>query len=302
MKINGFVNLLKAPGMTSHDVVARARKILQEKRIGHLGTLDPEAAGVLPIAVGQATRLVQFLSGSDKIYRAQLCLGSTTESQDFTGAVLAEKPVPAISTEELQRTLKHFEGTIEQIPPMVSAVSVKGKRLYEYAREGIEVERSSRKVQIYRLEILQFDPEKPEEIIIEVHCSGGTYVRTLCHDIGQVIGCGAHMGWLIRTQSGPFPLSESIPLEALTNEKATTTALSLYQAMEEFPSWEVPEHRLEALQKGLSQYIKGSWTEGQWIRLHHRGQLLAMGQVYQQGERWSCQPKKVFHCSQKVTK
>ncbi|KAB2954349.1 tRNA pseudouridine(55) synthase TruB [Heliorestis acidaminivorans] len=302
MQINGIINLLKTPGMTSHDLVAKARRILQEKRIGHLGTLDPEAAGVLPIAIGQGTRLVQFLSSSNKTYRAQLLLGRSTDSQDFTGKTVEEHALPELTREEIEKILEKFRGSIEQIPPMVSAVSVKGKRLYEYARQGISIEREPRKVEIYRLEVRRYDAKCPEEIILDVQCSGGTYVRTLCHDIGQVIGCGAHMGWLIRTQSGPFQLQDSIPFEELTKEKALSSTTNLYDALEHFSSWEVPVHRHEALQKGLAQYIEGSWIEGQWIRLHHQGQLLALGQAVKQGDRWSCQPRKVFQGSQNATK
>ncbi|MBM7868384.1 tRNA pseudouridine(55) synthase TruB [Heliobacterium gestii] len=296
LELEGFLNLLKPPGMTSHDVVAKARRLLKEKRIGHLGTLDPDAAGVLPIAVGQATRLVELVGGVNKAYRAQLRLGATTDSQDASGRIVDIRAVPRVSLDEWEKTLQMFRGEIWQIPPMVSAVSVGGKRLYEYARQGIEVERSARPVSISRIGIVNYDPARPEEIILDVECSAGTYIRTLCHDIGQRLGCGAHMGWLIRTRSGRFSLRESVAMETLAEGLPREHLVSPYEALAHLPALEIGENRLSALSQGLAQYLRGDgWSEGQWIRMHRQQKLLAVGQAFQKDGQWLCQPRKVFN-------
>lgn len=287
--------------MTSHDVVMRVRRFLREKRIGHLGTLDPDAAGVLPVAVGQATRIVEFFAEQPKSYRGQLCLGVTTTSQDSTGQPLVVQQVPMLSREQLHNALQAFTGPIEQMPPMVSAVSVQGKRLYEYARQGIEVERAKRPVTIYEITVVDFDEAAPETIVLDVICSSGTYVRTLFHDIGQYLGCGAHMGWLIRTQSGPFAIEEALSLECLQEAGASIQLLSMYDSLAHLEAVEVPLTRLSALQQGLSQYLPQSdWVEGQWVRFHRDQQLLALGQVSYQEKRWIGQPRKVFHEGQNM--
>ncbi|ABZ84850.1 tRNA pseudouridine synthase b [Heliomicrobium modesticaldum Ice1] len=295
LELEGFLNLLKPPGMTSHDVVAKARRLLKEKRIGHLGTLDPDAAGVLPIAIGQATRLIELVAGVDKAYRTQLRLGAVTDSQDASGRIVKTGAVPALSRDDWEETLRPFRGQILQTPPMVSAVSVGGKRLYEYARQGIEVERSARPVSISRIEIVHYDPATPEEIVIDVECSAGTYIRTLCHDIGQRLGCGGHMGWLIRTRSGLFSLRDSLTLESLAEGPPKEQIVTPFEALAHLPALEIGENRLAALSRGLAQYLQGDgWSEGQWIRMHRRQKLLAVGQAIRKDEQWLCQPRKVF--------
>lgn len=303
MKYEGFINILKPPRMTSHDVVMRVRRILKEKRIGHLGTLDPDAVGVLPIAVGQSTRLVEFLSGNNKTYRAQLIFGRVTDTQDSSGKTLSEMPVPSLSVNDLKNVMEKFQGSISQTPPMASAISVGGKRLYEYARQGIEIERPSRIVTIHSIEIVRYQNHAPHEVILDVKCSGGTYIRTLCHDIGQVLGCGGHMGWLIRTQSGSFKIKDSITLEALTDCINPENLVSMFDVLNHLPAFEIPEHRHSSLKQGLSQYLTGNnWSEGQWIRMHYRQRLLAVGQAVWQDERWMCQPRKVFNCTESLQK
>ncbi|MDD2422010.1 MAG: tRNA pseudouridine(55) synthase TruB [Heliobacteriaceae bacterium] len=299
MKGDGFINLLKPPLMTSHDVVLKARAILKEKRIGHLGTLDPDAAGVLPVAIGLATRLVEFFAQERKTYRAQLILGSTTDTQDSSGKVVAEKRVPVLTKGTLEKVLQMFRGELSQIPPMVSALSYGGKRLYQYAREGIEVPREARPITIYALQLVRFYPGEPYEIVLDIECSGGTYIRTLCHDIGELLGCGGHMGWLIRTKHGPFRLETTVTLEDLTAGNNQNFVTSMFDGLEPFAAVEVPPERHSALQNGLSQYLPDNgWLPEQWVRLHYCRQLLAMGQVVKQGERWVCRPKKVFQPKQ----
>lgn len=209
--INGIINIYKEAGFTSHDVVAKMRGILKQKKIGHTGTLDPDAVGVLPVCLGNATRLCDMLTEKEKEYEALLLLGITTDTQDTSGQVLTEQPV-LLSEEEAERAVLSFVGAYEQIPPMYSAVKVDGKRLYELARQGREVERAARPVTIHEIEILELNLPR---IRMRVRCSKGTYIRTLCHDIGQKLGCGGAMEQLKRTKSGNFSLDTAITLGQL---------------------------------------------------------------------------------------
>ena len=209
---NGILIIDKPAGWTSHDVVAKLRGILHEKRIGHAGTLDPMATGVLPVFVGRATRAVEFAAEREKEYLAGLRLGLTTDTQDTTGTVTATHPVTA-GRADLEAVLPQFTGDILQIPPMYSAIKRQGQKLYELARRGQEVERDPRPVTIHALEIL--DQPSPTEYTLRVACSKGTYVRTLCHDIGQALGCGGTMYALRRTQAAGFTLDQAVTLEAV---------------------------------------------------------------------------------------
>lgn len=212
--MDGIINVYKEKGYTSHDVVAKMRGILRMKKIGHTGTLDPEAEGVLPVCVGKATKLCDFLTDRTKTYRAVLLLGRETDTQDITGNILSETFIEA--TEELEEkaceAVRSFAGPYMQIPPMYSALKVNGKKLYELARAGKEVERQPRLV-----EILDIQVEKAElpRIWILVSCSKGTYIRTLCHDIGKKLGCGGCMESLVRIRSGSFCLEDSLKLEEI---------------------------------------------------------------------------------------
>lgn len=208
----GFLNVYKPIGMTSHDVIGVLRKITKIKQIGHTGTLDPFAQGVLPIAIGKATRLIEFLD-DDKEYLAEITLGKSTDTYDCEGVVTSELSSD-VTTPQLKEALKKFEGEIEQLPPIYSAIKVKGKKLYEYARKGEEVKIESRKVTIEKIELKNFDAEKQiAEILIK--CSKGTYIRSIAHDLGQNLGCGAHLSKLIRTQAGKFIVKNAIPLEEI---------------------------------------------------------------------------------------
>lgn len=214
IKIDGVIPINKSAGMTSHDVVAKLRKILHTKKVGHTGTLDPQVTGVLPICIGKATRLSDYIMEMPKIYKCQMVLGIATSTQDFTGEVLENNVVDCRDEEKIISICKSFIGEIEQIPPMYSAVKIDGKKLYELAREGIEIERNSRKVTIYDLKINQIniDNEYPE-ISFTVKCSKGTYIRTLCVDIGKAIGYPAYMSKLIRLESGSFNINKSFTIE-----------------------------------------------------------------------------------------
>ena len=224
MMKNGVLNVYKEAGFTSHDVVAKLRGICGQKKIGHTGTLDPDAVGVLPVCLGNATKLCDLLAGETKEYEAVLLLGRTTDTQDLTGTVLEERPVTADEKEAREAVLS-FLGEYDQIPPMYSALKVNGKKLYELARAGKEVERRPRRVRIDSLEILK--TELPE-ITFRVECSKGTYIRTLCDDIGRKLGCGGTMKSLKRTRVGRFEIAQARTLkelEALAGEGRLEEAL-----------------------------------------------------------------------------
>ena len=207
---NGIIVIDKGPNWTSMDVCAKLRGIFQEKRIGHAGTLDPMATGVLPVFVGRATRAVEFAGEGEKEYVAGLRLGLVTNTQDTSGETLEEHPV-SVTQEELERVLEQFRGEIDQVPPMYSAIKINGKKLYELARKGREVERPARKVTIHALTLESREGEA--DFTIRVRCSKGTYVRTLCHDIGQALGCGGCMSSLRRTMAAGFTLEDAVTLE-----------------------------------------------------------------------------------------
>lgn len=220
---DGVLNLLKPPGMTSHDCVDAVRRLVRTRRVGHAGTLDPGAAGVLVVCVGSATRLSEFLMESDKAYRVELVLGVRTHTGDAYGEVL-ERREPERDCGRIQEVLGDFVGRIRQTPPMVSAVHHEGRRLYELARQGVEVERAPREVTVYEIRVLRCTPPR---VLFDITCSKGTYVRQLCHDVGERLGCGAHAGFMIRTRVGPYTLEEAATLEEL-EEAATAGSLDRF--------------------------------------------------------------------------
>lgn len=213
--INGIINVYKEKGYTSHDVVAKLRGIAGQKKVGHTGTLDPDATGVLPVCLGKATKVCDLLTDKDKVYEAVLLLGRETDTQDTTGETLREFPVE-VSEQETEDAILSFVGAYDQIPPMYSALKVNGKKLCDLARSGIEVERKARAVKIFEIEILQMELPR---VTMRVHCSKGTYIRTLCHDIGQKLGCGGCMETLKRTKSGDFSIEEALTLEEIQAKK-----------------------------------------------------------------------------------
>ena len=214
---SGIINVYKEKGFTSFDVVAKLRGILKTKKIGHTGTLDPDAEGVLPVCIGRATKVCDILTDKDKVYEAVMLLGVETDTQDTSGEVLKELPVE-VSEEAVKEAILSFVGEYAQVPPMYSALKVNGKKLYELAREGKTVERKARNVQIFSIEILEMDLPR---VRMSVHCSKGTYIRTLCHDVGQKLGCGGCMDKLLRTKVGVFELADTLKLaeiDALARE------------------------------------------------------------------------------------
>ena len=208
----GILNILKPTGMTSHDVVSNVRKILNIKKVGHAGTLDPNVAGVLVICVGKATKFSEYLMSGDKEYVCELILGQSTDTQDSYGMVIDKSDKVSVTREELNEVLKKFTGELIQIPPAYSAVKLHGKKLYEYARQNIQVEKQGRPINIKSIELLKFDGNKA---LLKVRCSKGTYIRTLCNDIGKSLGTFGHMGILIRTESKGLHINNSVTLEKL---------------------------------------------------------------------------------------
>lgn len=289
-KKNGVVNVLKPAAMTSHDVVAKVRKIYQTKKVGHTGTLDPDAVGVLPICVGQATRLVEYLTDKDKRYRVLLKFGQETDTQDGTGQVIKETGTCPLEREAFAQLLEGFVGEIEQIPPMYSAIKKDGQPLYKLARQGISVERAPRLVKIYAIKLLMYNKESA---MLEVHCGKGTYIRTLCQDIGRAAGSSAYMQYLLRIQSGPFKLEESVTLEHLEQmERPEEALISLNEALSGMQAIVVADsEEQKALANGMTIKTDALTKDEQIFKaIHPDGTLLAIGRL--QGGYFK--PDKVF--------
>lgn len=267
--LDGIINIKKEKGYTSHDVVARLRGILGQKKIGHTGTLDPDAVGVLPVCLGRATKLCDLLTDKEKTYRTVLLLGKETDTQDISGRVVRECDVP-VGQEEIRRCIQGFQGDSMQIPPMYSACKVQGKRLYELARKGIEVKRDPRPIHIRQITIL--DMSLPR-VSMEVVCSKGTYIRTLCSDIGQRLGCGGCMEELVRTQVGPFSLERALSLgqvEALRAEGRVQESLtSIEQMLAAYPKITCTDKEDRLVDNGNPLPVEG-----------HGPQILGWARVY----------------------
>jgi len=210
--LNGFLVIDKPSGWTSHDVVAKIRRLVRGTKVGHGGTLDPMATGVLPVALGKGTRVLGYLQDADKAYRAVMRLGVTTDTLDITGQVVRECPVDGVSPERVREVIDGFRGPLMQTPPLYSAIKKDGVPLYKLARQGVEVERQPRAVEIHRLEITDIDVPL---VSFDVSCSKGTYIRSLCHDIGEALGTGACLESLVRTQAGPFRMENAVGMEEL---------------------------------------------------------------------------------------
>lgn len=297
MQLNGILLVDKPQGITSHDVVDALRKATGIRRIGHTGTLDPRATGLLVMCIGQATRLSQYLSGLDKSYEGALRLGLITDSHDLDGKTLEEKPVPAdLSQETVQAACNQFLGDIKQIPPMVSAIKIGGRRLYKIAREGEVIERPPRDVRIDRFDISHW--ENPEARL-SIACSSGAYVRTLCHDVGTVLDCGGVLAQLRRTRVGQYSIEDALPLEELdTREKVAANLRSMDDALH------LPEIVLDETQEKLiktgralsAAYLNLSeeMEEGPVQLKNNNQKLLALAEVQTTDQGIRVQPKTVF--------
>ncbi|SDJ01026.1 tRNA pseudouridine(55) synthase TruB [Salimicrobium halophilum] len=274
--MDGILPLWKPKGLTSHDCVFKVRKIAQTKKVGHTGTLDPEVEGVLPLCLGKATKLVPFLTDTLKTYEAVVSLGTSTETEDATGEVVERAEVPVFSEESLRDVLSSFTGEITQVPPMYSAVKVKGRRLYEYAREGLEVERPERVVRIHEISFL--GKQEEHTFKIRVVCSKGTYIRTLCVDIGKALGVPAHMKELVRTGTGDFQEKDCIRLEDLDVSTITKELMPMQRAVSHLPEWEVTEEEAELIENGQRFSVPENWKEGTVHSAVFNGELLALYQ------------------------
>jgi len=289
---HGFLIIDKPAGWTSHDVVARVRRLAGQKRVGHTGTLDPDATGVLLVCLGHATRLIEYTEGFHKCYRATLALGVETDSQDASGAVVREADASGVTEDALRAVLPRFTGEIRQVPPMVSAVHHRGERLYEIARRGETVERTSRPVTIYRMEAADFVPGRVARATLDVECSGGTYIRTLCHDIGEALQVGGHMAVLRRTGVGPFSTPDAVSLEALAEAAAEGGFGALVRPMEALlpPEWARVTGSEDAARSILQGRAIPAEAPGAWAIFTIEGRTAAV--LRREGDEW--RPAKVF--------
>ena len=272
--MTGIVIVDKPAGWTSQDVTARLRRVFGTRRIGHGGTLDPMATGVLPVFVGRATRGVEFFEHADKTYEAVLRLGTVTDTQDSTGTVLEKRPV-TVTEAEFRDILPKFTGEIAQIPPMYSAIKVDGKKLYELARAGKEIERKPREITIFSLDLLEFTGETAK---IRVHCSKGTYIRTLCHDIGAALGCGGCMETLRRTAAGEYTLADSVELDTLLNaERPEDYLRDVDTLFRQYPAVTLTEKQTLRCRNGNSFSI--ALPEGSYRAYDGQGTFLMLAKV-----------------------
>ncbi|MCX8066712.1 MAG: tRNA pseudouridine(55) synthase TruB [Anaerolineae bacterium] len=291
--VDGILNINKPYGLTSHDVVDRVRRLASQRQVGHAGTLDPLATGVLLVCLGSATRLAEFLMDSPKLYRARVRLGITTDTYDAEGTVVAQRPV-TVSREDVDRALERFRGPILQVPPMFSALKKGGRPLYHLARRGETVDRAPRPVEIYRLDLVEW---APPDLTLEILCSPGTYIRSLAHDLGEALGCGAYLAGLVRLASGEFRLEDAVELDALTRERLSRVLLPPDAALQRFPALHLTP--AEARSVGHGQDIPDRWgiagPEGPKPFLARAygpdGHLLA---ILEFSERGTWHPKKVL--------
>lgn len=273
--MTGIVIVNKPAGWTSHDVVAKLRRVLGERRIGHAGTLDPMATGVLPVFVGRATRAVEFMENADKEYIAQLRLGIRTDTQDITGKILSEQECN-VSHEQLLAVLEFFRGDIEQLPPMYSAIKINGKKLYEYARKGTEIERKPRKVSINELELVGQNGNS--DYMLRIVCSKGTYIRSLCADIGDKLGCGGTMSALVRSRAGAYNLAQAHNMEEIISAGQAGVSefmLSLESMFAMYPAVEASAADEKRCRNGLAPKTE-KVPEGRFRLISENGEFLAL--------------------------
>jgi len=281
--VDGVLIIDKPAGMTSHDVVARVRKILGERRVGHTGTLDPFATGVLVVLIGRATRLAQFLSGAEKEYEAVIRLGFATDTGDVTGKRLehtTETQRRSFTADEIEAVLARFRGEIEQTPPMFSAKKVAGKKLYELARRGEEIERKSVRVTISEFALVSGPRPNGDtcDLTARVVCSAGTYVRTLAEDFGKGLGAGAHVAELRRTRAGMFRVEDALTLDQLAQDSAGLLLISPDAALSHLPFVDLDEDGVRRVQHGTDLPMEGSPEAGPYVRLRDpEGNLIAVG-------------------------
>jgi tRNA pseudouridine55 synthase len=290
--VSGVLVVDKPVGLTSHDVVQIIRRGTGIRRAGHTGTLDPRASGVLVVLIGPAVRLSEFVSASDKRYQATIRLGSSTDTFDAEGRITGSSSVDNITEDQFENALEQFVGEIEQVPPPYSAIKVQGRKAYEMAREGEEVNLEPRTIQVYSLEMLEW---APPEVVIDVFCSSGTYVRSLANDLGTVLGCGAHLVGLRRTKSGRFTLRDAVPLRRLQESFVAGDwykyLIPAAEALADWPMVELDGDQVELVRHGHRVPAEGE-AEG-WARgVSEQGDLVALLEMDKASNEW--QPRKVF--------
>lgn len=300
--IHGVINIYKEAGFTSHDVVAKLRGILKQKKIGHTGTLDPAAVGVLPVCLGKGTRLCDMLTDKRKTYRTVMLLGTETDTQDTTGTVLAVKDTKDLTEEKVREAAQRFVGPYQQIPPMYSALKVNGKRLYDLARQGKEVERQARPVEIYELTV---ELVELPQVTMTVSCSKGTYIRTLCHDIGASLGCGGCMEQLIRTRVERFSIEDSLTLSEVETRmregRIREAVVPVDEMFSAYPAYVSANAELDKLlsngntfPEDLAEDLpKPENVPEPWIRIYDSGnRFIGIYEYHEDAGRWK--PKKIF--------
>jgi len=285
--VNGILLLDKAVGISSNKALQEVKHLFNANKAGHTGSLDPLASGLLPICLGEATKLSSFLLDSDKRYAGTCKLGVVTKTADAEGEVIETRPVPALDKAQVEAVLQRYTGDIEQIPPMHSAIKQNGQPLYKLAREGVEVERQARKIHIYELRL---DAQRADELDIFVQCSKGTYIRTLAEDIGRDLGCGAHLGGLRRTGVGPFSIENAYTLAQLREilqqggfAALDALLLPMETALDDFPEIRLTDNGVFYIQQGQPVQVSQAPTEG-WVRLFSPSeQFLGVGQILEDG-------------------
>ncbi len=289
----GFLNLNKPSGWTSHDCVAKVRRILKTKRVGHGGTLDPMATGVLPIAVGPATRLLPYLP-EDKAYRALIKFGVITTTDDIEGEIMDSQACPNLGLEEIELYLPNFTGTIEQVPPMYSAIQVNGQRLYKLARQGETIEVPSRMVQIQGIEVLSWQPGEFPLLEVSIRCGGGTYIRSIARDLGKMVGTGATLASLTRTLSCGMELSSSVSFARLLEQK-DLTLIPPGQVLNHLDSFVLSDDEVNKWFQGQKLPVKSPNLSGDFLGVYSETeQFLGIGLVGQNGEIYELKPKVVL--------
>jgi tRNA pseudouridine55 synthase len=290
--MNAFLIVDKPVGITSHDVVARVRRLLKQRKAGHTGTLDPFATGVLPVAVGEATKAIQYLDESVKEYRATMLLGTATDTQDCTGTSISERDWSSVTPEQISETAAAFVGEILQLPPMFSALKRDGIPLYRLARRGEEVEREARKVTVHGLVL---DSIRLPEVRFTVRCSRGTYVRTLATDIGERLGCGAHLTELQRTASGIFTLDRAVAADEISVSAMEARSVTIDEALSHIPEVPLDADLTRRAMHGMAVTVPAPYpaTEGT-VRLTFDGRIVAVARSSSEEGRLVCRPERVF--------
>jgi len=310
--MDGIINVLKPAGMTSFDVISFLRRVSGQKKIGHTGTLDPSAVGVLPICFGNATKAIEFMIDKDKVYRAELTLGIATDTQDSTGKMIFEHSVDA-NHSSISNAVMSFVGEIQQLPPMYSAIKIGGKKLYELARQGETIERQTRSINIFKINIIRIWDENTlfaneeqsteyftKKVLFDVHCSKGTYIRTLCHDIGDKLGCGGHMSFLVRTRAGKYKLDTALTIEEikeLASSNDLASSLSPVETVfEEYNLISLGEADTFKYNNGvLVELICDKCDESTLKRVYdNKGAFLGIGELLIKGQALHLKSKKFF--------